>query len=76
MKMNTREKILLYLGAAALIAMVIARVLHYMEAKDMSAFIMFGWITIISAYQQYAKRLQRRNAELEALLGASSPSAA
>ncbi|WP_460612376.1 hypothetical protein [Hymenobacter seoulensis] len=34
----------------------------------MSSISMFAWVIIVRAYQQYAKRLQRRNEELEALL--------
>ncbi|GAB3226067.1 hypothetical protein GCM10027346_07940 [Hymenobacter seoulensis] len=66
--MNTSEKALLYLGFAALIVLLIAHVLRYIELKDMSSISMFAWVIIVRAYQQYAKRLQRRNEELEALL--------
>ncbi|UPL47628.1 hypothetical protein [Hymenobacter sublimis] len=74
--MNTREKILLYAGSATIVLIALARILHYLEAKEMGSMMVLGWVLILNAYRNYAKRLQRRNAELELLVTPPSAPAA
>ncbi|GGG57310.1 hypothetical protein GCM10011378_36770 [Hymenobacter glacieicola] len=64
--MNTSEKLAHYLGALLVIATALARGFHYLEAKQASPPLVFGFLLIVGAQRQYIKRLERHAAEPKA----------